>query len=53
MSKFQTIKIWKVTLKTLYFIKAHTGESIAAIIDRLSNQELERVSSGNDKRDMG
>lgn len=50
-AKFQTIKIWKITLKTLYFIKAYTGESIVRIINRLADEELERVSSNGKSSD--
>ena len=48
MSKFQTIKIWRETLRKLYFIRAYTSESIVAILERLVNEELVKVSdNGN------
>lgn len=40
-NKSQTIKIWKVTLKKLRFIRAHTGERMVGILDRLVKAELE------------
>jgi hypothetical protein len=44
-NKFQTIKIWKKTLKALYFIRAYTSESIVALLDRLVKKELKEVST--------
>lgn len=41
---YQTIRIWQQTLKTLRFIRAHTGESIVAILDRLATAEWERFA---------
>ena len=40
---YQTIKIWKSTLKKLRMIHAFTAESMVAIVDRLVRIELERV----------
>jgi len=40
---YGTTRIWERTLQTLRFIHAITGESIVAILDRLAQQELERL----------
>jgi hypothetical protein len=42
-SKWTTVKLWQETLKKLRFISAHTGESIAANLERLTKEELERL----------
>lgn len=38
-----TTKIWDTTLQSVRFIKAYTGESQAAIMDRLATAELKRL----------
>lgn len=43
-----TIKIWKKTLIGLRFIKAYTGETAVAILDRLVQDELKKVSHDKD-----
>jgi len=45
---FRTIKIWLKTLKKLYFVRAYTNESLVALLDRLVNEELEKVKGMND-----
>lgn len=50
MGNFQTIKIWKKTLKKLYFVRAFTGETMAAILDRLVTVELEHVEKEAGKK---
>ena len=40
---FVTIKIWETSLQALRFIRAYTGESQVAIIDRLAAEEFERL----------
>lgn len=45
---YQTIKIWKETLKNLRLIYALTGEKMVSILDRLVGDELERVRRDKD-----
>ena len=40
---YETIKVWKTTLRNLRFLHALLGDSIVAILDRLVAQELERA----------
>jgi hypothetical protein len=42
--EYQTMRVWKDTLKKLRHIYAATGESMIAIVDRLATQELERIN---------
>jgi transcriptional regulator len=39
---YQTIKIWKTTLKRLRYIHAETGESMVKILERLIKEEYEK-----------
>lgn len=42
---YQTIRIWKTTLKKLRMLAALTGERMISILDRLIDRELQRVIS--------
>jgi len=42
--EYQTMRVWKDTLKKIRHIYAATGESMIAIVDRLATQELERIN---------
>ena len=46
--EYNTLRIWKSTLKKLRHIYAETGESMIAIVDRLADQELQRLSNDSD-----
>jgi hypothetical protein len=41
--KYQTMKLWKSTLRNLRLIYASTGEPQVSILDRLITQELKRL----------
>ena len=41
--EYQTIRIWKKTLRTLRLIAALTGERMVHVLDRLLAEELKRV----------
>ena len=41
--QYRTLRIWAETLKKLRRIYAETGESMIAIVDRLAEQELQRL----------
>lgn len=45
-----TTKIWDTTLQSIRFIKAYTGESQAAIMDRLATAELKRLRESQDNK---
>ena len=47
--EYSTLRIWTTTLKKLRRIYAETGESMIAIVDRLANQELQRLSDGSEQ----
>ena len=49
--EYQTMRIWKETLKKLRRIYAETGESMIAIIDRLATEELAKLqkAQANDR----
>jgi hypothetical protein len=47
---YQTTRIWKKTLQALRFIHAFTGESIVSILDRLVQQELERIKAHHEEK---
>lgn len=51
---YETIKIWKTTLKNLRLLHALLGESIVAIVDRLVRLELERIQAEqrNDQKSL-
>jgi hypothetical protein len=40
---YRTTRIWKKTLGTLRLVAAMQGSSIVAVMDRLANQELDRL----------
>lgn len=40
---YQTTRIWKVTLKKLRILHALLDQSIVEILERIVNEELERV----------
>jgi len=46
---YKTTRIWTRTLTTLRMLHAITGESIVSLLDRLANQELERVQQKQQK----
>lgn len=45
--EYQTMRVWKDTLKKLRFIYAATGDSMIAILDRLATEELERIQDAD------
>ncbi len=53
MSKptYRTTRIWTETLRKLRLIAALTGESIVKAIDRLAEQELQRLQNQDKKHE--
>lgn len=49
---YETIKIWKSTLRNLRLLHALLGESIVAIVDRLVCTELDNVQREQANRDQ-
>ena len=49
--EYQTMRVWKDTLRKLRYIYAATGESMICIVDRLATQELERIQNA-DRQDV-
>lgn len=47
--EYSTLRIWTSTLKKLRRIYAETGESMIAIVDRLAEQELQRLGNDSDQ----
>lgn len=45
----KTAKLWPVTIKKLKLISTVTGDSMVKIIDRLADEELERVRADAQK----
>jgi hypothetical protein len=45
--EYTQLRIWVKTLKKLRRIYAETGESMIAIVDRLADEELQRLTSEN------
>jgi hypothetical protein len=45
--KYHTLRVWTDTLKKLRRIYAETGESMIAIVDRLADQELQRIQNAD------
>jgi hypothetical protein len=45
--QYRTLRVWAETLKKLRRIYAETGESMIAIVDRLAEQELQRLAREN------
>lgn len=45
--EYTQLRIWVKTLKKLRRIYAETGESMIAIVDRLADEELQRLASEN------
>lgn len=45
--KYTQLRIWKETLKKLRRIYAETGESMISIVDRLAEQELEKLKDAS------
>ncbi|MGO8947239.1 MAG: hypothetical protein ACLQUY_06160 [Ktedonobacterales bacterium] len=41
--EYQTIRIWKKTLRALRLVAALTGERMVHVLDRLVIEELKRV----------
>lgn len=49
--KYQVLRIWKQTHHTLRKIAAFTGESLVQVLERLANEEWQRVQQkGENKR---
>jgi hypothetical protein len=46
-NNYETIKIWKTTLKNLRLLHALLGESIVKILDRLVRDELKKVQASD------
>jgi hypothetical protein len=46
-TEYAQLRLWRNTLKKLRRIYAETGESIISIIDRLADQELEKLNNAN------
>jgi hypothetical protein len=44
---YAQFRIWQTTLKKLRRIYAETGESMIAIVDRLAEQELQRLKDAD------
>ena len=45
--KYTQVRVWKTSLQNLRRIYAETGESMIVIIDRLAEQEVERIARAN------
>jgi hypothetical protein len=41
--QYTQLRIWRTTLNKLRMIYAMTGESMIAVVDRLAEQELQRI----------
>ncbi len=46
---YQLIRIWKRTHQTLRKIAAFTGESLVQALERMANEEWQRVQKGEKK----
>ena len=46
-TQYAQLRLWRNTLKKRRRIYAETGESIIAIVDRLADQELNRIQNEN------
>jgi hypothetical protein len=49
--EYQTTRIWKKTLQRLKLIAVLTHSSMVEVIDRLAEQELERIQKGEKQHD--
>ena len=47
--EYQTIRIWKKTLRALRLIAALTGERMVGVLDRLVAEELKHVKDQGPK----
>ena len=45
--QYTQLRIWKDSLKKLRLIYAETGESMISIVDRLAEQELEKLKDAS------
>jgi hypothetical protein len=48
-TQYAKLRVWRSTLKKLRRIYAETGESMIAIVDRLADQELQRIQNADRK----
>ena len=46
-TQYAQLRLWRNTLKKRRRIYAETGESIISIVDRLADQELNRIQNEN------
>lgn len=49
--QYTQLRIWRNTLKKLRRIYAETGESMISTVDRLADQELQRIQNA-DRQDV-
>jgi hypothetical protein len=42
MKEYRTVKLWISTYRTLKVLAAQSGETLAALVDRLANDEEQR-----------
>lgn len=48
--KYQVLRIWKQTHHTLRKIAAETGESLVEALERMANEEWQRLQQKADKK---
>jgi hypothetical protein len=51
--KYQVLRIWKQTHRTLRKIAAETGESLVEALERMANEEWQRLEQKADKKRTG
>jgi len=51
--KYQVLRIWKQTHRTLRKIAAETGESLVEALERMANEEWRRLEQKADKQRTG
>ena len=51
--KYQVLRIWKQTHRTLRKIAAETGESLVEALERMANEEWRRLEQKADKNRSG
>jgi hypothetical protein len=51
--KYQVLRIWKQTHRTLRKIAAETGESMVEALERMANEEWRRLEQKADQKRTG